>query len=97
MASPKLIVLDEPVAGVNPSRVNEVAEILRRANRGGVSLLIVEHNVGFINALCDKVIVLDQGAKLTEGTPDDVQKDHRVLDAYLGLAPNSSPMMPVPI
>jgi ABC-type branched-subunit amino acid transport system ATPase component len=87
MATPKLIVLDEPVAGVNPTRVNEVAEILRRANRAGITFLIVEHNVEFINDLCHKVVVLDQGAKLTEGTPEQVHRDARVLDAYLGLAP----------
>lgn len=87
MAAPKIIVLDEPVAGVNPTRVNEVAEILRRANRSGITFLIVEHNVEFINDLCDKVVVLDQGVKLTEGTPQEVHRDARVLDAYLGLAP----------
>ncbi len=87
MASPKIIVLDEPVAGVNPTRVNEVADILRAANRAGVTFLIVEHNVEFINALCDKVVVLDQGAKLTEGTPEEIHRDERVLDAYLGVAP----------
>jgi ABC-type branched-subunit amino acid transport system ATPase component len=87
MTHPKLIVLDEPVAGVNPNRINDVAATLRKANEGGVSLLIVEHNVGFINDLCDKVIVFDQGRKLTEGTPAEVHSDPRVLDAYLGIAP----------
>ena len=90
MASPKIIVLDEPVAGVNPSRDNEIAEILRNANRARVTFLIVEHNVEFINGLCDKVVVLDQGVKLTEGTPEQVHRDARVLDAYLGLAPGES-------
>lgn len=85
MAKPRLIVLDEPVAGVNPTRVNEVADILRRANVSGVSFLIVEHNVEFINALCHKVIVLEQGRKLTEGAPDAVRNDPRVLEAYLGM------------
>lgn len=86
MTRPKLIVLDEPVAGVNPTRINEVADILRRANATGVSFLIVEHNVAFINDLCHKVIVFEQGRKLTEGTPDEVRNDSRVLDAYLGVA-----------
>jgi ABC-type branched-subunit amino acid transport system ATPase component len=90
MASPKIIVLDEPVAGVNPSRINEVAEILRSANRTGVTFLIVEHNVEFINDLCDKVVVLDQGVKLTEGTAEQIHCDARVLDAYLGLAPGEN-------
>ncbi|MFT8247094.1 ABC transporter ATP-binding protein [Roseomonas sp. BN140053] len=87
MSEPKLVVLDEPVAGVNPTRINEVAEILRRANRGGTAFLIVEHNVDFISALCDHVIVYDRGRKLTEGPPAAVHRDHRVLEAYLGVAP----------
>jgi ABC-type branched-subunit amino acid transport system ATPase component len=89
MARPRLIVLDEPVAGVNPTRVNEVADILRKANRTGISFLIVEHNVEFISGLCQKVIVFEQGGKLTEGSPEDVRNDPRVLDAYLGIAPKS--------
>jgi ABC-type branched-subunit amino acid transport system ATPase component len=89
MARPRLIVLDEPVAGVNPSRVNEVADILRKANATGISFLIVEHNVEFINNLCHKVIVFEQGSKLTEGSPEDVRNDPRVLDAYLGIAPKT--------
>jgi ABC-type branched-subunit amino acid transport system ATPase component len=93
MARPRLIVLDEPVAGVNPTRVNAVADILRKANRTGISFLIVEHNVEFINSLCHKVIVFEQGSKLTEGSPEDVRNDPRVLDAYLGIAPKSETSM----
>jgi ABC-type branched-subunit amino acid transport system ATPase component len=89
MARPRLIVLDEPVAGVNPTRVNEVADILRKANATGISFLIVEHNVEFINNLCHKVIVFEQGCKLTEGSPEEVRNDPRVLDAYLGIAPKA--------
>ena len=89
MSRPKLIVLDEPVAGVNPTRINEVALMLRKANATGVSFLIVEHNVEFINSLCHKVVVFEQGRKLTEGTPDQVRNDPRVLDAYLGIAPGA--------
>jgi ABC-type branched-subunit amino acid transport system ATPase component len=85
MSKPRLVVLDEPVAGVNPTRINEVAEILRKANADGTSFLIVEHNVEFITSLCHHVIVLDQGGKLTEGPPAAVHDDPRVLDAYLGI------------
>jgi branched-chain amino acid transport system ATP-binding protein len=88
-ARPRLIVLDEPVAGVNPSRVNEVADILRKANQTGISFLIVEHNVEFINSLCHKVVVFEQGRKLTEGSPEEVRNDPRVLEAYLGMVPKS--------
>lgn len=91
MAEPLLVILDEPVAGVNPTRINEVTEILRKANRAGTSFLIVEHNVDFISSLCDPVIVLDQGRKLMEGPPDAVHADRRVLDAYLGIDECASP------
>jgi branched-chain amino acid transport system ATP-binding protein len=85
MSRPKLVVLDEPVAGVNPSRINEVADILRRANAEGTTFLIVEHNVDFIGSLCDHVVVFDQGRKLAEGSPQAIHGDPRVLDAYLGV------------
>jgi ABC-type branched-subunit amino acid transport system ATPase component len=87
MSDPKIVVLDEPVAGVNPTRINEVAEILRRINQRGTAILVVEHNVDFISALCDHVIVFDRGAKLTEGPPHVVHRDPQVLQAYLGIEP----------
>jgi ABC-type branched-subunit amino acid transport system ATPase component len=86
MSEPKLVVLDEPVAGVNPTRIHEVAEILRQANRAGTTFLVVEHNVHFINTLCDHVVVYERGRKLTEGAPEEVRRDARVLEAYLGVA-----------
>ena len=85
MAAPKLVVLDEPVAGVNPTRVNEVAEIIKAGRRQGTSFLVVEHNVDFIAAICDHVIVFDAGRKLTEGPANAVRNDPRVLEAYLGV------------
>ena len=85
MSRPRLVVLDEPVAGVNPTRVNEVAAILKKANAAGASFLVIEHNVEFITALCHHVIVFDQGSKLVEGPPAEVHSDPRVLEAYLGI------------
>jgi branched-chain amino acid transport system ATP-binding protein len=84
MANPKLVILDEPVAGVNPTRVNDIAELLRRINRSGTTFLIVEHNVEFITNVCHHVLVLDQGRLLAEGPPKAIRTDARVLDAYLG-------------
>ena len=87
MPRPKLLVLDEPVAGVNPTRIREIEAILRRFNEAGETFLIVEHNVEFITNLCHRVIVLDQGKKLAEGTAKEIHTDARVLEAYLGMTP----------
>jgi len=80
-------VLDEPVAGVNPSRIREIEVALQQLNQAGETFLIVEHNVEFITTLCHKVIVLDQGLKLAEGTAAEIHADSRVLEAYLGTTP----------
>ena len=87
MPHPKIVVLDEPVAGVNPSRIREIEAALQQLNRAGETFLIVEHNVEFITNLCHRVIVLDQGAKLAEGTAAEIHTDQRVLEAYLGMTP----------
>ena len=85
MSQPKIVVLDEPVAGVNPARIREVEAILRRLNGAGQTFLIIEHNVEFVTNLCHRVVVLDQGRKLAEGTPVEIHQDPRVLEAYLGM------------
>jgi ABC-type branched-subunit amino acid transport system ATPase component len=87
MSQPKVVVLDEPVAGVNPTRIREVEDILRKLNAAGQTFLIIEHNVEFVTNLCHRVVVLDQGRKLAEGTPAEIHKDARVLEAYLGMTP----------
>ncbi len=87
MPHPRIVVLDEPVAGVNPSRIREIEVALRQLNQAGETFLIVEHNVEFITNLCHRVIVLDQGRKLAEGTAADIHTDPRVLEAYLGMTP----------
>ena len=89
MPHPKIVVLDEPVAGVNPSRIREIEVALQQLNRAGETFLIVEHNVEFITNLCHQVIVLDQGKKLAEGTAADIHTDARVLEAYLGMTPET--------
>ena len=87
MPHPKVVVLDEPVAGVNPSRIREIEVALGQLNDAGETFLIVEHNVEFITNLCHRVIVLDQGRKLAEGTAAAIHTDPRVLEAYLGMTP----------
>ena len=87
MPHPRIVALDEPVAGVNPSRIREIEEALRVLNEAGETFLIVEHNVEFITNLCHRVVVLEQGRKLAEGTAAEIHGDSRVLEAYLGTTP----------
>lgn len=85
MPEPKLILLDEPMAGINPKLIERVMESIRYANdQLGVSFLIIEHNIDVITSLCRRVVVLDQGRKLAEGTPSEIVNNQAVREAYLG-------------
>jgi ABC-type branched-subunit amino acid transport system ATPase component len=84
MAEPKLVLLDEPTAGVNPTLQNEIGERLLELPRRGITVLLIEHDMGFIATLCDPVIVMAEGQLLTQGTFDHVCSDPRVREAYLG-------------
>lgn len=84
MAKPRLILLDEPMAGVNPTLTAEIADHLRALNAEGVTICLIEHDMKLIGSLCNPVIVMAEGRKLTEGTFDEVVSDERVQEAYLG-------------
>jgi len=84
MSEPRLVLLDEPTAGVNPVMVEAMERRIRELHARGLTFLLVEHNMNLVMRLCDPVIVLDHGTKLAEGPPAAVQRDARVLDAYLG-------------
>jgi branched-chain amino acid transport system ATP-binding protein len=81
---PDIVLLDEPLAGVNPALVDEIESAIKRLNKRGHTFLIIEHNVQFIMRTCDHVIVMDLGRLLTQGPPDQVKSDPRVLDVYFG-------------
>ncbi|MDW6023294.1 ABC transporter ATP-binding protein [Mesorhizobium sp. BAC0120] len=84
MSKPRLVILDEPVAGVNPTRAMEIAGIIRSVQARGTTFLIIEHNIPFVMRLCDSVVVMDRGKRLVQGTPDSIRNDPAVLEAYLG-------------
>ncbi|SER16178.1 amino acid/amide ABC transporter ATP-binding protein 1, HAAT family [Natrinema salaciae] len=84
LAEPEVLLLDEPVAGVNPTLRNKLADQIRRLNEQGTTCLLIEHDMEFVMSLADPVVVLDRGSVLTEGTPAEIQSDDQVIDAYLG-------------
>jgi ABC-type branched-subunit amino acid transport system ATPase component len=85
VAKPRLLLLDEPASGVNPALLERLSEFLLAARRrSDILLLIVEHNMEFIMALADEIVVMHQGAVLEQGSPAQIQASPRVIDAYLG-------------
>ena len=85
MSDPKLVLLDEATSGVNPALVDEIKERLIILNREqGVAFLLVEHDIRFVKDLCQRVLVLNYGAKLAEGTPQQIMEERAVIEAYFG-------------
>lgn len=81
---PKLLLLDEPAAGVNPTMLRRISELLLRLKKEGMTILFIEHDMEFVMNIADNVIVLDYGEEIAVGKPSEIQKNKRVIDAYLG-------------
>jgi branched-chain amino acid transport system permease protein len=94
MLEPRLVLLDEPAGGVNPSLVRRLMEIVRELNAGGITFLVVEHNIPMVLELCDPVVVFSRGRAIASGPPGAVRDDPAVLDAYLGADWQAGPSGP---
>ena len=83
-AQPKLILLDEPAAGMVAKERKELADLILRIRQRGMAVLVIEHHMGLIMEVCDRIVVLNFGQKIAEGRPEEIQKNAAVIEAYLG-------------
>lgn len=83
-AQPRLLLMDEPAAGLNDTETREMAGMIRSIQKTGITVLLVEHNMGLIMDVSDRILVLNYGQKLAEGAPHEIQRNKAVIDAYLG-------------
>lgn len=85
MPEPQIVLLDEPAAAVNPVLIDHIKDHIQILNRQGMTFLLVEHNMDVVMDLCHRIVVLDHGLKIAEGSPEVIQNDSKVIDAYFGV------------
>lgn len=81
---PKILLLDEPAAGMNPTETDSLMHFIKDLNKSGYTVVVIEHDMKFIMNLCDRILVLDHGNKIAEGTPDEIKVNPEVIKAYFG-------------
>jgi branched-chain amino acid transport system ATP-binding protein len=81
---PKLLLLDEVMAGLNPTEIKEIIPIIKKLRNEGLTIILIEHIMEFVMAICERIIVINHGQKLAEGTPEEIANNEEVIKAYLG-------------
>ncbi|MBU2497852.1 MAG: ABC transporter ATP-binding protein, partial [Proteobacteria bacterium] len=83
-STPELLLLDEPVTGMNPGETLHAIELIKQLRERGMTIVVVEHDMKAVMSLCDRIVVLNYGKKVTEGLPEEIRENEEVIEAYLG-------------